>query len=68
MAKKQSEPIEEVVDSDRRVIHGIVGKPLQVNTAVDGCVINWTTRQQTNPQTGQKFDFDGRLIDDKSAD
>ncbi len=57
MPKKPADPAE-------------VGKidVVQVLVTVDGCVINWTTRQQYNPQTGQKFDFDGHLIDDKSAD
>ncbi len=81
-AKKQPAPIEDVSDSDRRVIRDLTemapeatrfGKAPdkvdvpQVTTAVDGCVINWTTRQQYNPKTKQKFDFDGHLIDDKSA-
>ena len=29
---------------------------------VEGTIVNWGTGEQVNPNTGQRFDFDGRLI------
>ena len=34
-----------------------------IRTAVEGTYVDWTRQVQVNPQTGQLFDFDGRLID-----
>lgn len=34
----------------------------EVRVPVDGTVTDWENEVQVNPETGQRFDFDGRLI------
>lgn len=36
-----------------------------VNIApIDGCVVDWDRKIQTNPDTGERFDFDGNKLPD----
>lgn len=34
----------------------------EVWVPVVGTVVNWTTERQVNPETGETFDFEGRLV------
>lgn len=34
----------------------------QVTVPVDGTVVDWAAKVQVNPETGQRFDFQGNLL------
>lgn len=34
----------------------------EVNTAVDGTVVDWEKKVQRNPKTGDEYDFDGKPV------
>lgn len=42
--------------------------PGPVWVPVDGTVVDWAKEIQVNPQTGQRFDFNGKLIYEPPVD
>lgn len=40
----------------------------EVQVPVDGCVTNWDEEVQVHAETGQRFDFQGRLIEENKPE